>query len=127
MDAQQQQRAGPQPPRAPPPTGGGGGGDFTAIFTVLLMFLAIAAMVTILLVCEFDAMESRSPLSNLWIVAETNSVACSLIAIAFVNLSVVDFFLRDYKISSIVICGYFYIYGDCLCSEKYICLFLLSK
>ncbi|KAK4430076.1 Ureide permease 1 [Sesamum alatum] len=45
MDAQQQQRAAPPPPR--PPAGGGGGGDFSAIFTVLFMFLAIAAMIIV--------------------------------------------------------------------------------
>ncbi|GER31852.1 erlin-2 [Striga asiatica] len=41
MDAQQQQRAGaPQPPAA-------GGGDYSAIFTVLCSFIAIAAMVIV--------------------------------------------------------------------------------
>ncbi|CAI9767965.1 unnamed protein product [Fraxinus pennsylvanica] len=46
MDAQQQQReASPRPPPPAASGGGGGGGDFTAIFTVLLSFLAIASMV----------------------------------------------------------------------------------
>ncbi|KAL0386026.1 UNVERIFIED_CONTAM: Erlin-2-B [Sesamum radiatum] len=42
MDPQQQQRAAPPTPR--PPAAGGGGGDFSAIFTVLFTFVAIAAM-----------------------------------------------------------------------------------
>ncbi|KAL3823979.1 hypothetical protein ACJIZ3_020008 [Penstemon smallii] len=41
MDAHQRQREGVPPPRQPP----AGGGDFSAIFTVLLPFLAIAAMI----------------------------------------------------------------------------------
>ncbi|KAK6133897.1 hypothetical protein DH2020_032358 [Rehmannia glutinosa] len=45
MDAQQQQRAAAPRPR--PPEGGGGGGDFSAIFTVLLAFLGIAAMIIV--------------------------------------------------------------------------------
>ncbi|KAM7464454.1 hypothetical protein LguiA_032575 [Lonicera macranthoides] len=48
MDAQQQQQqraAIPQPPRQQ--QGGGGGGDFTAIFTVLLSFIAISAIVLV--------------------------------------------------------------------------------
>ncbi|CAI9775198.1 unnamed protein product [Fraxinus pennsylvanica] len=56
MDSQQQQQqqqreASPQP--SPPAAGGGigeagrGGGDFTAIFTILLSFIAIASMVII--------------------------------------------------------------------------------
>ncbi|KAL1551126.1 erlin-2-B-like isoform X1 [Salvia divinorum] len=44
MDAQQHQRTGI--PRPPPPASGGGG-DFSAILTVLGMFLAISAMVII--------------------------------------------------------------------------------
>ncbi|KAI3467251.1 hypothetical protein Pfo_023914 [Paulownia fortunei] len=42
MDAQQQQRAAAPQPRPP-----AGGGDFSAIFTVLFSFLAIAAMIIV--------------------------------------------------------------------------------
>ncbi|PIN11124.1 Prohibitin-related membrane protease subunit [Handroanthus impetiginosus] len=45
MDPQQQQRAAARTPQTP--SGGGGGGDFSAIFTVLLAFLAIAMMVIV--------------------------------------------------------------------------------
>ncbi|KAL2226252.1 UNVERIFIED_CONTAM: Erlin-2 [Sesamum indicum] len=45
MDPQHQQRAAPPPPR--PPAAGGGGGDFSAIFTVLFTFVAIAAMIIV--------------------------------------------------------------------------------
>ncbi|KAL0420874.1 UNVERIFIED_CONTAM: Erlin-2 [Sesamum latifolium] len=45
MDPQQQQR-GPPPPQRPP-AAGGGGGDFSAIFTVLFTFVAIAAMIIV--------------------------------------------------------------------------------
>ncbi|KAL7163752.1 hypothetical protein ACSBR2_039801 [Camellia fascicularis] len=47
MDAQQQTAATTPQPTPPQVGGGGGGGDFTAIFTVLLFFIAIFSMVLV--------------------------------------------------------------------------------
>ncbi|KAL6529308.1 hypothetical protein OROGR_014931 [Orobanche gracilis] len=47
MDAQQQQRAATTQPRPPGGDGGVEGGSFSAIFTILLSFLAIAALVIV--------------------------------------------------------------------------------